>query len=197
MTVMVTGASGPIGHALVPLLVRKDEVRAAVRHPDAAEPLRALGAKVTVGRLDDADALAEVLRRVYTVIHLVGGPNQPDADSLQDANHGSVLRALTAAKVADVRRFVLVSVPGASPDAPDPYRRARGFAEEAVINSGLDHAVIRSTHAYGLGGLWLSTLVAGATASPPVVLGDPAGCSGARRGRGRRGGAGGRRRPRG
>ena len=71
MTVLVSGASGPIGHALVPLLVRKDEVRAAVRHPDAAEPLRALGAKVTVGRLDDADALAEVLRRVYTVIHLV------------------------------------------------------------------------------------------------------------------------------
>ena len=175
MTVMVTGASGPIGHALVPLLVRKDEVRAAVRHPDAAEPLRALGAKVTVGRLDDADALAEVLRRVYTVIHLVGGPNQPDADTLQDANHGSVLRALTAAKVADVRRFVLVSVPGASPDAPDPYRRARGFAEEAVINSGLDHAVIRSTHAYGLGSLWLATLVAGATVSPPVALGEPAG----------------------
>ena len=175
MTVMVTGASGPIGHALVPLLVRKDEVRAAVRHPDAAEPLRTLGAKVTVGRLDDADALAEVLRRVYTVIHLVGGPNQPDADSLQDANHGSVLRALTAAKVADVRRFVLVSVPGASPDASDPYRRARGLAEEAVVNSGLDHAVIRSTHAYGLGSLWLSTLVAGATVSPPVVLGDPSG----------------------
>ncbi|MFI5392927.1 MAG: SDR family oxidoreductase [Myxococcota bacterium] len=174
MTVMVTGASGPIGHALVPLLVRTDEVRAAVRRPDAAEPLRALGAKVAVGRLDDADELAEVLRRVYTVIHLVGGPSQPDADSLQDANHGSVLRALAAAKVADVRRFVLVSVPGASPDAPDAYRRARGLAEEAVINSGLDHAVIRSTHAYGLGGLWLSALVAGATASPPVVLGDPA-----------------------
>ena len=82
---------------------------------------------------------------------------------------------MTAAKVADVRRFVLVSVPGASPDAPDPYLRARGLAEEAVINSGLDHAVIRSTHAYGLGGLWLSTLVAGTTANPPVVLGDPAG----------------------
>ena len=33
MTVMVTGASGPVGHALVPLLARKDEVRAAVRDP--------------------------------------------------------------------------------------------------------------------------------------------------------------------
>ncbi|MDH4113613.1 MAG: NAD(P)H-binding protein, partial [Actinomycetota bacterium] len=78
MTVMVTGASGPVGHALVPLLVRKDEVRVAVRDESSAEPLRALGAKVTVDRLDDADALAEVLGGVFTLVHLVGGPDQPD-----------------------------------------------------------------------------------------------------------------------
>jgi uncharacterized protein YbjT (DUF2867 family) len=114
MTVMVTGASGPLGHALIPRLLERDEVRAAVRRPEAAAPLRAMGAKVTVGRLDDADALAEVLRRVYTVIHLVGGANQPDDDALLAANHGSVVTALAAAREAEVRRFVLVSVPGAS-----------------------------------------------------------------------------------
>lgn len=174
MTVMVTGASGPIGHALLPLLLAKDEVRVAVRRPDDAERLRALGAKATVGRLDDADALAEVFRRVYTVIHLVGGPNQPDARTLEDANHASVLRTLRAAKAADVRRIVLISVPGASPDATDPYLRARGLAEEAVSTSGLDHAVIRSSHAYGVGGLWFSAILAAAMADPPLVLGDPA-----------------------
>jgi uncharacterized protein YbjT (DUF2867 family) len=172
MTVMVTGASGPVGHALVALLVDRDEVRAAVRRPEAAEPLRDLGAKVTVGRLGDADALAEVLRRVETVVHLVGGPNQPDDGSLWDANHGSVLRALTASKVAGVRRFVLASVPGASPDASGGYLRARGLAEEAVTTSGLEHAVIRSTHVYGLGSLWFAGLVHGALASPPLVVGD-------------------------
>jgi uncharacterized protein YbjT (DUF2867 family) len=174
MTVMVTGASGPVGHALVALLVQRDEVRAAVRRPDAAEPLRALGAKVTVGRLDDADALAEVLRRVETVVHLVGGPNQPDDDALWDANHGSVMRALTAAKVAGVPRFVVVSVPGASPGAPGAYLRARGLAEEAVATSGLEHAVVRSTHVYGLGSLWFAAVVQGALASPPLVVGDGA-----------------------
>ena len=58
MTVMVTGASGPLGHALIPRLVARDEVRAAVRRPETAGALRAMGAKVTVGRLDDTDALA-------------------------------------------------------------------------------------------------------------------------------------------
>jgi uncharacterized protein YbjT (DUF2867 family) len=172
MTVMVTGASGSVGHALVPLLVRKDEVRAVVRRPEAAEPLRQMGAKVAIGRLDDAGALAEVFRRVYTVIHLVGGPNQADRDALWDANHGSVLRALTAAKEAGVRRFVLVSVPGASPDASDGYQRACGLAEEAVTTSGLEHAVIRSTHVVGAGSLWFTSVVAGAAASPPIVVGD-------------------------
>ncbi len=172
MTVMVTGASGPLGHALIPRLVARDEVRAAVRRPEAAGALRSMGAKVTVGRLDDADALAEVFRRVFTVIHLVGGAHQVDDDAVTAANHGSVLTALAAAREADVRRFVLVSVPGASPDAHDPYLRAKGLAEEAVVNSGLEYAVVRSTHLYGLGGLWFTGVVQAALAEPPLVLGD-------------------------
>ncbi len=172
MTVMVTGASGLIGRALVPLLVRRDEVRACVRRPEAADPLRALGAKVAVGSFDDADALAEILKRVYTVIHLVGGPNQLDDDAVLAANHGSVLTALAASRVAGVRRFVLVSATGASIDASNRYLRAKGLAEEAVANSGMEHAIVRATHAYGLGGLWLAATVEGATASPPFLVGD-------------------------
>ncbi len=172
MTVMVIGASGLIGRALVPLLVGKDEVRACVRRPEAAIGLRAVGAKVAVGRFDDADALAEILKRVYTVIHLVGGPNQPDDDTVLSANHGLVLTALAASREAGVRRFVLVSATGASIDASNPYLRAKGLAEEAVTNSGLEHAIVRSTHAYGAGGLWLAVTVEGATASPPFVVGD-------------------------
>jgi NADH dehydrogenase len=172
MTVMVTGASGLVGRALVPLLVRRDEVRASVRRPGAADPLRALGAKVAVGPLDDVDALAEILKRVFTVIHLAGGPNHPDNDAVFAANHGSVMTALAAAREAKVRRFILVSAVGAAVDATDPYLRAKGLAEEAVVASGLEHAIVRSTHAYGLGGLWFAATVEGSAASPPFMVGD-------------------------
>jgi uncharacterized protein YbjT (DUF2867 family) len=63
-------------------------------------------------------------------------------------------------------------VPGASVDATDPYLRARGLAEEAVVTSGLEHAVIRSTHVCGVGSLWFSAVVEGALASPPIIIGD-------------------------
>ena len=171
MTVMVTGGSGVVGHALVRRLVREDEVRVCVRRAEAAEPLRALGAKVALGRLDDADALAEVLGGVFTLFHLVGGPNQPDRDALMDANHGSALRAVVAAKEGGVRRIILVSVPGASPDAADPFLRAKGLAEEVVATSGLEYAVVRATHVYGLGGLWFTAVVQGASSTPPITIG--------------------------
>jgi uncharacterized protein YbjT (DUF2867 family) len=171
MTVMVTGASGVLGHAIVGALLARDEVRATVRRPPAAEPLRALGAKVAVLDPHQADDLAEVLPRCHTLVHLIGGVHQPDAESLFWANHGSVEVALEAARRARTKRFVLVSVPGADPAATHPFLRAKGMAEAALVDAGLETAVLRAAHAYGLGGLWFTATVQGATATPPFVCG--------------------------
>jgi uncharacterized protein YbjT (DUF2867 family) len=174
VTVMVTGASGLIGRALIPRLLARDEVRATVRRPDAAPPLRALGAKVAVDPLEDPDALAEILPRVVTLVHLVGGPRQVDDDALLEANHTTTLRTLEAARSAGVPRFVLLSVPGASAGAVDPFLRAKGLAEEAVVGSGLEHAILRCSHVYGLGGLWFTAVVQGALEDPPLAIGGEA-----------------------
>lgn len=170
---MVTGASGVVGDAVVRALLGHDEVRATVRRPELAEGLRAIGAKVAVRAIERPDDLAEILLRVHTVIHLIGGPNQPDDDEVIAANHGSVLAAVGAAREREVRRFVLVSVPGAAVDADDVFLRAKGLAEEAVAASGLEHAILRLAPVYGVGGLWFTALVQGALADPPVLVGDP------------------------
>jgi len=170
MTVMVTGASGVLGRAIVGALVERDEVRATVRRAEAGEPLRALGAKVAVLAVDEPDELIEILPRVHTIVHLVGGVNQPNDDEIMAANHGSTLAAVAAAKEAGVRRLILLSVPGASLDHEHPFVRAKGLAEEAVVQSGLEHAVLRSSHTYGLGGLWFASTVMGADHG--FVVGD-------------------------
>jgi len=172
MTVMVTGASGLVGRATVKALLARDEVRATVRRASEASSLRQLGAKVAVRDIDTPDALSEILPGCHTVVHLLGGVAQPDPDELFHANHGSVLRALEAAKQARTRRFVLLSVPGADPETTHPFLRAKGLAEEAVRASGLQHAIVRATHAYGLGGLWFTAAVEGALAEPPIVVGE-------------------------
>lgn len=171
MTVMVTGASGVVGRAVVNALLARDEVRATVRRPEAAELLRGLGAKVSVRGGDPVDGVEELLGRCHTLVHLVGGPNQPDADELFRANHGSTLRALEAARGAGVTRFVFVSVPGADPEATQPFLRAKGLAEEAIRASGLQYAIVRASHVFGLGGLWFTAAVEGALRQPPFVAG--------------------------
>ena len=171
MTVMVTGASGVVGRATVKALLARDEVRATVRRSSEATYLRQLGAKVAVRDIDSPDALSEILAGCHTVVHLIGGVAQPDPDELFHANHGSVLRALDAARDTGVKRFVLLSVPGADPETTHPFLRAKGLAEEAVRASGMQHAIVRSTHAYGLGGLWFTAAVEGALAEPPFVIG--------------------------
>jgi uncharacterized protein YbjT (DUF2867 family) len=168
---MVTGASGVIGRATVKALLARDEVRATVRRAGDAVFLRELGAKVAVRTLEDPDDLAEILPRCHTLVHLVGGFDQPDPDELFRANHGSVLTAIEAAKRAKTRRFILLSVPGASLEATHPFLRAKGLAEDAVRLSGLQHAIVRSTHVYGLGGLWFTATVEGALTEPPFVVG--------------------------
>jgi uncharacterized protein YbjT (DUF2867 family) len=156
---MVTGASGLLGRAVVEAMARRGEVRAVVRREEAAPALRALGAKVAVRDLSEPDDLIEILSRVHTVVHLVGGMNPPTEEELFAANHGSALTVVRAAKEEGVPRLILLSAPGASPDAQHPYLRAKGLAEEAVIESGLEHAVMRTTHAYGVGGFWFTATV--------------------------------------
>lgn len=170
MTVLVNGASGVLGRAVVRALVGHDEVRATVRRPEAGDDLRGLGAKVAVRPVDEPDQLLEILPRVHTLLHLVGGVNQPTDEGILAANHGSAVAAVAAAKEAGTRRVVLVSVAGASIDAPHPFLRAKGLAEEVVVHSGLEHAVLRTSHVYGLGGLWFTATMTGADHG--FVIGD-------------------------
>src|SRR5919108_1626485 len=172
VTVMVTGASGLLGRAIVRALDVRDEVRATVRRPRASDEMRALGAKVAVRPVAEPDDLIDILPRVHTLVHLVGGVNQSDDDAILQANHGSTLAALAAAKEAGVQRVVFLSAPGADPDAAHPFLRAKGLAEEAVVQSGLEHAVLRSAHAYGLGGLWFTATVVAAEAGAVLGRGD-------------------------
>lgn len=169
MPVVVTGATGGVGQALIPRLASRGEVRAVVRRRGSEEPLRQAGSKVAVCDLADTATVATVMDGAHTVVHLAGGLDLPDAAAYEAANAGTVRDTLESASEAGVARFVLLSYPGASPDAPNPYLRAKGQAEEAVRSSGLEHVILRSTHVYGPGQRWLEEMRT-AAARPVAAL---------------------------
>ncbi len=71
MRVLVTGASGWIGTAVVPeLLTAGHQVSGLVRSDTAAQALQALGAEAVRGSLDDLDVLARAAAGADGVVHL-------------------------------------------------------------------------------------------------------------------------------
>jgi uncharacterized protein YbjT (DUF2867 family) len=179
--VVVTGASGAVAAALIPLLVgRGSEVRAVLRDRPAAGRLRDLGAKVAVCQLGHTDTLEAVMEGAHTVVHLAGGldvsrpvgSEASEDDLYEESNLLTVRWTLEAALEARVSRFLFLSYVGADPDSINAYLRAKGRAEDEVRSSGLQHAIVRSTHIYGPGCRWLEEMEAAARGPVAVVVGD-------------------------
>jgi uncharacterized protein YbjT (DUF2867 family) len=154
--VVIAGAHGKIGLRLVTLLAgRGDTVVGVVRNPDHVPDLEAAGATPAVVDLETAraDELARHLRAADAVVFAAGaGPGSGVARKDTVDRAAAVLLA-DAARLAGVRRYLLVSSMGVDED-PAPgtdevwaaYLRAKKAAEDAVRAGDLDWTVLRPGH---------------------------------------------------
>jgi len=183
--VFVAGASGVVGHRLLPLL-RQDghEVIATTRSPAKAEALRAQGARpVVVDVFDKASleqavlaAKPDVIIHQLTDLPEVQDPAQADAMAVNNARirRQGTRNLMAAAQAAGVKRAVAQSIafayaPGEGPRVEsDPLDTAAEGAravsvggvvalEEAVLNTpGVEGVVLRYGRFYGPG-TWTMT----------------------------------------
>ncbi len=132
MPVVVTRADEGIGPRLVAAL-RADgaEVRAFAAGDGDVGALRAAGAFVAIGDLDDEGHLDAAMTDAHTVI-------VPTATwaAEPDVLDATVPVAARAARSAGVRRVVLVSVVGADPASSVPLLAAHGRDEAVVAEEG-------------------------------------------------------------
>lgn len=145
MKVLLAGATGRLGRAMLPLLLEKgvavraltrDAQRAALRIQDSVE--------MVVGDVRDPRSIAEAVRGVDAVVSAVtgfglGGPGPAAVD------YRGNLNLIEGAEAAKVRRFVLVSVYGAAPQHPMALMRMKFRAEERLRSSSLDWRIVRPT----------------------------------------------------
>ncbi len=138
MPVLVTSAQRSLPRRLARrLLDEGGEVR-AYAHGDATS-LRAAGAMVATGEVDDEGRLEAAMEQAHTVVHVGGGLLSPDPDALErDADV-----VATAATNAGVQRVIVLSLPGAASDAADPLRRAKGRIEERFATAGPPSIALR------------------------------------------------------
>jgi nucleoside-diphosphate-sugar epimerase len=172
--ILVTGATGFVGRALVARVLSKGRaVRGAVRAVPAALPAKV--EPVAVGEIGPQTEWARALHEVDAVVHLAArvhmtGENAASALPLFRAvNATGAERLARAAREAGVRRFVLVSsttVYGdrshgqafdeSSPPAPaTPYAQSKLEAErlvaESLAGSATELVILRPPLVYGPG----------------------------------------------
>jgi NADH dehydrogenase len=145
--VLVTGASGGLARALMPLLRRSGWTIRALTHRSPV-----IGADETVeGDVTDRESMVRAVRGVDAVIHLAAATHARRASAYERVNLRGTEVTVGAAAEAGAPRLVFVSTRANSREG-GAYSRSKRRAEDAVMSSGLQHIVIRLPEVYGLGG---------------------------------------------
>jgi uncharacterized protein YbjT (DUF2867 family) len=134
-TVLVTGATGNTGSALLGLLAERGvPTRAMVRREGDAERVHPRPASVAVADFDDPAAIAAALEGVSHA-YLVT-PSSPDAEAQQ-------VRFAELAADAGVAHLVKLSQLGAAEDSPVRFLRYHAAVERRIRELGLGYTFLR------------------------------------------------------
>jgi nucleoside-diphosphate-sugar epimerase len=171
MRVLVTGASGFLGHATCAALHERGHDPLAMVRREGSEPS---AARAVNADLVDPEALKDAVRTAQpdAVIHLAAEiATQRDLAKIAAVNIEGTRRLLDACKELDSPKFVFAStvVTGdaqgrvLTEDQPLPvetaYGRSKQVGEQLVRESGLPHTIIRPSHVYGPGGWYAAEIV--------------------------------------
>src|ERR1700752_856697 len=147
MRIAITGGTGFVGRHLANRLISEGhEVVLIARHE---KPNRA--PKFVASDLSSWSQLAEVFESCDAVAHCAGINRELQKQTYQNVHITGTKNVVEAAKLAGVKRIVLMSFLRARQACGSPYHESKWKAEEIVRNSGLDYTVIKAGVVFGQG----------------------------------------------
>jgi uncharacterized protein YbjT (DUF2867 family) len=173
--IVVVGGTGFIGrHVSRALLDDGHDVTVMGRDPGAVPGIPLLsGANATRGDVTDPSSLTGTLEGADGMVMAITFPNYPmelprKGLTFERYEAEGARNLLDEAKRAGVRRFLFVSGAGADSKSDKSWYRAKGLAEEAIRDSGIDYVIIRPSWIYGPGDKSVNRMVKMVRLSPVV-----------------------------
>jgi uncharacterized protein YbjT (DUF2867 family) len=155
---LLTGATGLVGGALLPRLVAGGRsVRCLVRDPRRLGPER-VRVQIALGDLADPASFRNALRGVDTVVHLAAAIRDQPRGSIEELNAIATWRMVEAARRAGAGHFVFVSAQSASAHSRARFMRAKALAERAVADAGVPHTIFAPSIVYAPGDVFLTLI---------------------------------------
>ncbi len=147
--IVVTGANGQLGRALLTALARDSHafVRALVRSDRARATIEALGLdpapEIQLVDYTRPREMEEALRGARYVVHLVGIIKETHATRYVETHEQTCHALALAANRAGIERIVYLSILGTSPDSKNPCLASKGRAETMLLDERVSTTVIR------------------------------------------------------
>ncbi|SHG46041.1 SDR family oxidoreductase [Ornithinibacillus halophilus] len=152
MKVLVVGANGQIGKHLVSFIQENKnlEARAMIRNEEQASFFEDLGAETAVVDLEgDIDSIAKAAEGVDAIVFTAGSGPHTGKDKTIMVDLDGAIKTVEAAKVAGVKRFVMISSFDTrrkaileAPESFAPYVAAKYYADEWLRGTDLDYTII-------------------------------------------------------
>jgi nucleoside-diphosphate-sugar epimerase len=151
MKVAIAGGHGKIALQLArQLSSRGDSVIGLIRNPDHEADVRAAGASPVLCDLESApvEEVAAALNGAEAAVFAAGAGPGSGAERKLSMDRDGAVKLLEAARMAGIRRYVIVSAVGAEspPEGEDVfsvYLRAKAEADAAVQASDRDWTIVR------------------------------------------------------
>ncbi len=154
--ILLTGATGLVGSALLPkLLDAGHDVRCLVRDPRRLGPER-VRVQLSLSDLGDPRGLRHAVRGADTVIHLAAAIRDQPPRRIEEVTALGTHRLLQAAERAGVGRFIFFSALGATRFQRTRFFRSKALAERRVAASPLETTILAPSIIYDPADRWVT-----------------------------------------
>lgn len=166
MEILVSGGTGFLGSAIAKkLLAQGHRTRILTRHPNTARTLFPNSlAQIFPGDITRPETLPEPLQGVEVLVQAAQFPNHPVENHRKGLTYYQVdalgtENLVRAAKQAGVRHILYISGAGTNNRRPEPWFRAKWYAEQAIHATGIPATILRPSWVYGPGDQTLNKIL--------------------------------------
>ena len=145
MDVVVAGGHGKVGIRLLELLAeRGHRARGLIRNPAHEQDLAAVGAEAVVCDIEALDDISGCCEGADAVVFAAGAGPGSGPERKRTVDYGGALKLMEAG----IRRYIMVSAIAADrphewSDEMRPYYEAKAEADRRLLDSDLDHTIVR------------------------------------------------------